>query len=181
MGVALGACTLPAVGQPGFQLKDDEIELGLGIHGEQGVERTAMSSVDVLVERIVGTIVDDKGLRDGDHVAVLVNGLGATPPMELAIALRATLRSLGDRGIRAVRAWSGTFLSALDMPGFSVSLMRVDEERLRLLDAPTMAPAWPGRGTVNTEPVLSGADVHVECPRACRGGPDDPPSREGSH
>ena len=180
MGVALGACTLPAVGQPGFVLKDDEIELGLGIHGEQGVERTAMSSVDALVERIVATIVDDKGLRDGDRVAVLVNGLGATPPMELAIALRATLRSLGDRGIRAVRAWSGTFLSALDMPGFSVSLMRVDEERLRLLDAPTMAPAWPGRGTVNTEPVLSGATSTSNAPERAGGDRMTPEGGKGA-
>ena len=161
MGVALGACTLPAVGRPGFTLGNDEIELGLGIHGEQGVERTSMQSVDDLVERIVGTIVEDKGLGGGDRVALLVNGLGATPPMELAIALRGTLRSLRSRGIDVVRAWSGTFLSALDMPGFSVSVMRVDEDRLRLLDAYTAAPAWPGGGLVNVEPVLA-ASVPAE-------------------
>jgi dihydroxyacetone kinase len=103
MGVALSACTLPAVGQPGFALGEDEIELGLGIHGEQGVERTTMQAVDGLVERIVGTIVEDRRLRGGDKVVLLVNGLGATPPMELAIATAAPSPA-SDRGASTWRA-----------------------------------------------------------------------------
>lgn len=157
MGVALGACTLPSVGQPGFVLGSDEIELGLGIHGEQGVERTAMQPVSGLVERIVATIVEDRALKSGDRVALLVNGLGATPPMELAIVARDALANLQARGIVVERAWSGTFLSALDMPGFSLSLLRVDNDRLRLLDAETTAPAWTGPGHVNAAPVADAA------------------------
>lgn len=144
MGVALGACTVPAAGRPGFTLGDGEIELGLGIHGEPGVERAAMTPVDALVERLLGTIVSDRGLASGDRVALLVNGLGGTPPMELAIVTRHAIAQLRGRGLMVERAWSGTFLSALEMPGMSLSLLRVDDERLALLDAPTTAPAWPG-------------------------------------
>lgn len=150
MGVALGACTVPAAGRPGFALGDGEIELGLGIHGEPGVERAAMMPVDALVERLLDTIVSDRGLASGDRVALLVNGLGGTPPMELAIVTRQSIAQLRSRGLVVERAWSGTFLSALEMPGMSLSLLRVDDERLSLLDASTTAPAWPGSspGTV---------------------------------
>lgn len=144
MGVALGACTVPAAGRPGFTLGDGEIELGLGIHGEPGVERAALMPVDALVERLLDTIVSDRGLVSGDRVALLVNGLGGTPPMELAIVTRQAIAQLRGRGLMIERAWSGTFLSALEMPGMSLSLLRVDDERLALLDAPTTAPAWPG-------------------------------------
>ena len=155
MGVALGACTLPTADHPSFDLQADEIEFGLGIHGEPGVERAAMQNVDGLVERIIATIVEDRGVKSGEHVAVLVNGLGATPPMELEIVARAALASLRARDVEVARAWSGTFLSALDMPGFSISLLRVNEERLALLDAPTTARAWPGPGLINTKPVVA--------------------------
>ena len=155
MGVALSACTLPSVGHPNFDLQVDEIEFGLGIHGEPGVERAPMQNVDEIVERIIATIVEDRGIREGGRIALLVNGLGATPPMELEIVARAAFRSLRARNIEVARAWSGTFLSALDMTGFSISLLRVDEERLALLDAPTTARAWPGPGLVNTTPTVS--------------------------
>jgi ATP-dependent dihydroxyacetone kinase len=149
MGVALGACTVPAVGRPGFVLGDEEIELGLGIHGEKGVRRTAMQSADVLVATLLETIVEDLALERGDRVALLVNGLGGTPPMELAIVGRRALAMLGDRGIRVERGWTGTFLSALDMPGCSLSLLKVDDARLALLDAEAAAPAWPGGGRID--------------------------------
>jgi dihydroxyacetone kinase len=155
MGVALSACTLPSVGHPNFDLQVDEIEFGLGIHGEPGVERAPMQNVDEIVERIIATIVEDRGIRDGERIALLVNGLGATPPMELEIVARAAFASLRARNIGVARAWSGTFLSALDMTGFSISLLRVDEERLALLDAPTTARAWPGPGLVNTTPTIA--------------------------
>jgi dihydroxyacetone kinase len=155
MGVALSACTLPSVGHPNFDLQVDEIEFGLGIHGEPGVERAPMQNVDEIVERIIATIVEDRGIREGGRIALLVNGLGATPPMELEIVARAAFASLRARNIEVARAWSGTFLSALDMTGFSISLLRVDEERLALLDAPTTARAWPGPGLVNTTPTIS--------------------------
>ncbi|NKE44273.1 dihydroxyacetone kinase subunit DhaK [Roseomonas frigidaquae] len=146
MGVALGACTVPAAGVPGFALGEDEMELGLGIHGEQGVRRAPMAPADAIVATILDTLVADAGLREGDQVALLVNGLGGTPPMELSVVARAALAGLRDRGIAVPRGWAGNFMTALEMPGCSISLMRLDAARLARLDAPASAPAWPGGG-----------------------------------
>ena len=148
MGVALGACTVPAAGRPGFEIGAGEIELGLGIHGEQGIERLPLTTADALVERLLDAIVPELGLHLGEPVALLVNGLGGTPPMELAIVTRAAVTNLRARGLAVERAWSGVFLTALEMPGVSLSLLRLNDERLAFLDAATSAPAWPGRGTV---------------------------------
>ena len=148
MGVALGPCTVPAAGRPGFTLGDDEVELGLGIHGERGVERTTLRRADELVETILGTILADRGPGHGDRVALLVNGLGATPPMELAIVARRAIAVLRERGLTVTRAWSGNLLTALEMPGMSLTVLPVDEARLQRLDAPTEAPAWPGGGRI---------------------------------
>jgi ATP-dependent dihydroxyacetone kinase len=146
MGVALGSCTVPAAGKPGFELGETEIELGLGIHGEKGVERTTIKPADELAEILVSRIVDDLGLAAGDRVALLVNGLGATPPMELAIVMRKALAVLRGRGLTVERAWNGVFLSALEMPGVSISLLKLDDARLALIDAAASAPAWTGPG-----------------------------------
>jgi len=154
MGVALGACTLPAVGKPSFDLGATEIELGLGIHGEPGVQKATMERVELLVRRLLDSILLDRGFGAGSRVALLVNGLGATPPMELSIVARDALHLLRARGIDVQRAWSGTLLSALDMPGFSLSLMRLTDERVALLDAATDAPAWPGPGRLGPDIVL---------------------------
>ncbi|HEY4250668.1 MAG TPA: dihydroxyacetone kinase family protein [Roseomonas sp.] len=148
MGVALGACTVPAAGRPGFALGEAEIEIGLGIHGEQGVQRGPVQPADALVERLLGTILEDQGLGAGARVALLVNGLGGTPPMELAIVARRAFALLRERGLVVERAWAGDFLTALEMPGCSLSLLVLDDERLALLDAPASAPAWPGGGMV---------------------------------
>ena len=142
MGVGLGLCTLPAVGKPGYGLGDDEIELGLGIHGEKGVLRTKARPADDLVDTILETILDDLDLAAGTGVVLLVNGLGGTPAMELAIVMRRALANLRARGLQVARAWMGDFMTALEMPGFSLSVLPVDDDRLRLLDAPTGAPAW---------------------------------------
>ncbi len=155
MGVALGSCTLPAVGRPSFELGADEVELGLGIHGEPGIERAAMATAASLVERLLSAILDDRRLAAGSRVALLVNGLGATPPMELAVVVRDALEVLARRGVVVERCWCGTFLSALDMPGFSLSLLRLDDRRLGWLDAAASAPAWPGGGQINRTPVTS--------------------------
>jgi dihydroxyacetone kinase len=148
MGVALGACTVPAAGTPGFELGPDEIELGLGIHGEQGVQRTKIQPADALAGTILEAIVTDRGIASGARVALLVNGLGGTPPMELAIVARHAMAWLRTRGVVVERVFSGTYLSALEMPGCSLSVLPVDDARLVLLDAPTDAPAWIGRGIV---------------------------------
>jgi dihydroxyacetone kinase len=144
MGVALGACTVPAAGRPGFELAAEEIEIGLGIHGEQGVQRGALQPADALVERLLGTILTDRGLAAGDRVALLVNGLGGTPPMELAIVARRAFALLRERGLLIERAWSGEFLTALEMPGCSLSLLKLDDARLALLDAPASAAGLAG-------------------------------------
>lgn len=143
MGVALTPCTVPAAGTPGFTLADDEIEWGLGIHGEPGIERGVLERADVVVERLLARIIDDLSLTSGDRVALLVNNLGGTPLSELSIVAGSALRALATRGINVERAWSGTFLSALEMAGVSLTLMRVDDQRLARLDAPTTTSAWP--------------------------------------
>ncbi|UPG84804.1 dihydroxyacetone kinase family protein [Luteibacter aegosomatis] len=173
MGVALGSCTVPAVGHPGFDLGDDEIEYGLGIHGEPGVRRGRIDTCDVLVAGMLEPIVADLHLARGQRVALLVNGLGATPPMELDIVLRSALGWLRGRGIDVVRAWSGSQLTALDMPGCSLSVMKVDDELLALLDAPSDAPSWPRGGAVNTDPIR-----HMP-PKAVTDSPGGAPSPAG--
>ena len=180
MGVALDGCTLPGAAQAGFHLADNEIELGLGIHGEKGVERTAPMSADELTETLLANIVDDLALKGGERVALLVNGLGATPEMELAVVLRAAFASLNARNVRIERAWAGTFLSALDMPGCSISVLRLDDEMLALLDAETEARAWPGGGTVNQririEPTIA---THVPAASETRVSATDERSNHG--
>ncbi|MBL0422956.1 dihydroxyacetone kinase subunit DhaK [Ramlibacter sp. AW1] len=155
MGVALGACTVPAAGGPGFQLGPREVELGLGIHGEAGARRVPLQGADALVRSLLDTLLADRALRSGERVALLVNNLGGTPAQELAIVARAAIARLHAMGLRVERAWCGTFLTALEMPGVSLSLMRLNDGRLAALDAPTTAPAWPAAhlGPVRTEPL----------------------------
>ena len=154
MGVALGACTVPAVGKPGFELGDDEIELGLGIHGEAGVRRARLRPVDELVDELLANIVSDQPLSRGQRVAVLINGLGGTPAMELAVIARAALAGSRRHGLVVERCWSGNLLTALEMPGFSLTLVALDDARLARLDAPTTAPAWPGSGQLPPQRTL---------------------------
>jgi dihydroxyacetone kinase len=148
MGVALGACTVPAVGKPGFHLEDDEIEWGLGFHGESGIERSTIVPARDVAERLVGTVSDDLGLTSRDRVALLVNNLGSTPPSELDVVASEAVAAAERRGLVVERLWCGTFLTALDMPGCSISLMTVDDARLLALDADSSTSAWPtdGRG-----------------------------------
>ena len=142
MGVSLSAGVSPATGKASFTL-GDEVELGLGIHGEPGVKRVPLASSDQLVTELLNGITLVLGIRAGDRVALLLNNLGSTTTMELAIAGRKILAILEGRGVQVERVFSGTFVSSLDMAGISISLMRLDDERLQLLDAPTLAPAWP--------------------------------------
>lgn len=154
MGVSLGPCTVPAAGRPGFELGADEAELGLGIHGEAGVRRIQLAPADALADTMLETILADRGLGAGARVALLVNGLGGTPPMELAIVARRALATLRQRGLVVERAWTGNLLTALEMPGVSLTVMAVDDDRLARLDAPTQAPAWPGGGRIPPQPAI---------------------------
>lgn len=164
MGISLGSCTLPAVGKPGFTLGEQEIEVGLGIHGEQGVRRMPIASADQLVSLILETIEADGKISGGDRVVLLVNGLGSTPPMEISIVARAAIQELEKRSVVVERAWAGTFLSALDMPGFSLSVMQVDDHKLKLIDTATDATAWPRGGAINRRRVLPSSVVEEDSP-----------------
>lgn len=143
MGVALSACTVPAAGKANFELRDDEMELGLGIHGEAGVKRVAVATSRQVVEILLDTIVQDRQLQAGQSVALLVNNLGATPVMEMSIVAADAMAGLAARGLVVERAYCGTFLTAIDMAGISLSVMAVDASIVAGLDAATNAPAWP--------------------------------------
>jgi dihydroxyacetone kinase len=143
MGVALSPCTVPAAGRPGFTLGEDEIELGLGIHGEPGVRRGPLEKADDLADRLLDAILAELSPGSGSRVVLLVNNLGATPTMELAIVARRAVPVLEKRGFTVERVYAGTFLSALEMAGMSLSVLPVDDTRLARLDAATDAPAWP--------------------------------------
>jgi len=160
MGVGLSACTVPAAGRPGFELGDTEIELGLGIHGEAGVARTPLQTADRLVDLMLEKIVADRKIQPGERVALLINNLGGSPTMEMYIVARRALAFLAESNIAVERAWCGSFLTALEMAGCSLSLMRLDDVRLSRLDAPTRAAAWPSSGSGKVF-ALSGADAPV--------------------
>ena len=140
MGMAMSACTIPAVGKPGFALGENEIELGMGIHGEPGILRTDVMRADQLAQELCGRIIADLG-GECEEAAVLVNGLGATPLMELYILYGAVEQALMARGVRIYRAYVGNYMTALEMAGASVSILRLDAELRALLDAPANTPA----------------------------------------
>lgn len=164
MGVGLGACTVPSAGTPSFSLGDTEIEYGLGIHGEKGVRRVDMKPADAIVDDILAQILAEVP-GDASRVALLVNGLGGTPPIELQIIARHALATLRAKGLTPTRAWVGNYMTALEMPGCSLSVLPVDDELLELLDAPCGAPAWTHSGRINeqrtTVPVPSGLETNL--------------------
>ncbi len=143
MGLSFSAGTSPAVGKPSFELGEDEMELGLGIHGEPGVKRTQIKRADELTETLLSEILKHQKFGDEKRVAVMVNNLGATTEMELAIVARHAIPFLESKALKVERAYAGTFLSSLDMAGISISVLGLNDERLRWLDSPTTAPAWP--------------------------------------
>ena len=143
MGVSFSAGTSPAVGKPSFELGEREMELGLGIHGEPGAKRTHLQTADELTETLLTEILECGRFGDEKRVAVMVNNLGATTEMELAIVARHAVPFLESKGFTVERIYAGTFLSSLDMAGISISVLGVNNERLRWLDAFTTAPAWP--------------------------------------
>lgn len=143
MGLSFSAGTSPAVGKPSFELGEDEMELGLGIHGEPGVKRKQLQSADKLTETLLGEILKYGNFGEERRVAVMVNNLGATTEMELAIVARHAVPFLESKGYTIERIYAGTFLSSLDMAGISISVLGINDERVGWLDAPTTAPAWP--------------------------------------
>ncbi|WP_329579998.1 dihydroxyacetone kinase subunit DhaK [Kitasatospora sp. NBC_01250] len=139
--VALTAATVPAAGRPGFELPEDEIEVGVGIHGEPGRRRAPLRPAAELVAEVVETILADHTLTAGDEVIALVNGLGATPLLELYIVYAEVAARLAERGITIVRNLVGNYVTSLDMAGFSLTLTKVDPDLLELWDAPVRTAA----------------------------------------
>ncbi|MGA5300112.1 dihydroxyacetone kinase subunit DhaK [Nucisporomicrobium flavum] len=135
-GVALTACTPPAKGSPLFDLGADEIEFGVGIHGEPGRERRKLSTADAIVDDMLEAVVPDLPYRGGDRVALMINGLGGTPISELYVLYRRAHQQLADRGITVGRSYVNEYCTSLDMAGASLTLVRLDDEIDRLLAAP---------------------------------------------
>ncbi len=140
MGVALGPCILPAVGKPTFTVPDGEMELGMGIHGEPGVRHGPLETADEIGLTILETIAADMPLTRGDRVAVMVNGLGATPPEELYILYRRVHSLLEAQGVGVHRAFVGEYATSLEMAGASITVMKLDDELSTLLDHPASTP-----------------------------------------
>ena len=140
MGVALSPCTVPMAGQPTFTIGEDEMEIGMGIHGEPGVKREALKPADEIAERMVSTILEDMPLAAGDEVAVMVNGLGATPPEELYILFRKVHQMLTDREVSIYRPYIGEYATSMEMAGASITLFKLDDELRALLDYPAQSP-----------------------------------------
>ena len=144
MGVALTSCTVPAAGKPTFDLPEDEMEMGVGIHGEPGRRRVALQAVDAIVEDMVGAITADLAPARGSELLLLVNGFGATPSMELYLTYGRARRLLEDKGLKVARSLVGDYCTSLDMAGCSLTVTLLDDELRGLWDAPvhTAALRW---------------------------------------
>ncbi|MED0716164.1 MAG: dihydroxyacetone kinase subunit DhaK [Bacillaceae bacterium] len=135
MGMALTPCTVPAAGKPGFELGENEIEIGMGIHGEPGIEKTQIQPADEIAQILLEKILDDLKLEENDKVAVMINGLGATPLMELYIMNKKVSEVLKEKNIYIHETFVGEFMTSLEMAGCSISLLKLDDQLIELLDA----------------------------------------------
>src|SRR5690242_16904288 len=141
MGMALTSCTVPAAGKPTFELGDDEMEIGIGIHGEPGRRRVKLASAAEITEMLTTPIVEDLGLKAGESVLAMVNGMGGTPLIELYVVYNALNRILQGRHIAIARSLVGNYITSLEMAGCSITLVRLDDELMRYWDAPVHTPA----------------------------------------
>ncbi|MDT4964003.1 MAG: phosphoenolpyruvate---glycerone phosphotransferase subunit DhaK [Pseudonocardiales bacterium] len=141
MGLALTSCTVPAAGKPTFELGEDEMELGVGIHGEPGRQRVPMATAREIAEMLVEPVLADLPFTNGDKVIAFVNGLGGTPLLELYVMYNEVNRILTGHGVQVARSLVGSYITSLDMAGTSVTLLKVDDETLSLWDAPVRTPA----------------------------------------
>ena len=143
MGVALSPCTIPAVGKPNFAIAEDEMELGMGIHGEPGIERGKMKTADEVATAMAEKLINDLPFKANDEVAVLVNGLGSTPPEELYVLFNKFHDILTGRGIKIYKTFVGEYATSMEMAGASFSLLKLNDEFKCLLDAPAFSPFLP--------------------------------------
>ena len=141
MGMALTSCTVPHVGKPTFDLPEDEMEIGVGIHGEPGRKRIKLASADEIVELLMKPILDDLPFKSGDEVLLFINGLGGTPLIELFIIYRKAAEIAKRAGLKVTRNLVGSYITSLEMAGTSITLLRLDKELTALWDAPVLTPA----------------------------------------
>ncbi|MER2136665.1 MAG: dihydroxyacetone kinase subunit DhaK, partial [Arthrobacter sp.] len=144
MGVALSACTVPHAGEPSFDLAENEIELGVGIHGEPGRRRIPMATADAISDQLLEPILSDLGAGSGTRVLLFVNGMGGTPLSELYIVYRHAAKLLADRGLHVERSLVGNYITALEMQGASITVLKLDDDMINLWDSPvhTAALRW---------------------------------------
>jgi len=144
MGMALTSCTVPAAGKPTFDLGEDEMEIGIGIHGEPGRRRAKLASAADITEMLATPVIEDLGLKAGEQVLAFVNGMGGTPLIELYIVFDALQRILGGKQISIARSLVGNYITSLEMAGCSITLLRLDDELIKYWDAPvhTAALRW---------------------------------------
>ena len=141
MGVALTSCTVPAAGMPTFQIGSDEMEMGVGIHGEPGRHRTELACADDIAAELTGAILKDLALKPGNEVLLLINGFGGTPQMELYLMVNAVRKVLQAANVKVVRYLTGSYVTSLEMAGCSVTVSVLDAASLALWDAPVHTPA----------------------------------------
>ncbi|RLF83278.1 dihydroxyacetone kinase subunit DhaK [Thermococci archaeon] len=141
IGIALTPCTVPAAGKPTFELSEDEFEFGIGIHGEPGRKRLKMKPADEIVQMMMNAILQDMPLEKGDEVALLVNGMGGTPLMELFIVNRKVSQMLDGIGVKRYKTLVGNYITSLEMQGASITVLKLDDELKELLDDPALTPA----------------------------------------
>lgn len=140
MGVALSPCTVPESGRPTFIIDDDELEMGMGIHGEKGIRREKLKTANEITTSIVNSLLNDLPFKSGDNVAVLINGLGATPKEELFIMYSKAYDLLKEAGINIYKNYIGEFATSLEMSGASITLFKLDNELIKYLDASAESP-----------------------------------------
>lgn len=140
IGVALSSCVVPEIGHATFSLGDDEMEIGMGIHGEPGISRKKLAPADAVVDEMMARIFSEQDYGAGGEVAVLVNGLGGTPREELYIFYRRVSQLFADRGVKVRQVWIGEFATAMEMAGASISVLKLDAELARLMAAPARTP-----------------------------------------
>ncbi|WP_017762869.1 dihydroxyacetone kinase subunit DhaK, partial [Bacillus thuringiensis] len=150
IGLALTSCTVPASGSPTFTLAEDEMEYGVGIHGEPGIKREKMLSADELANRMTNDLVKDLGVKDGEEIALLVNGFGGTPLQELYLFNNAVTRELAARNIKINRVFVGNYMTSIDMAGMSLTVMKLDDELKTLLSKECNTPAFKVDGSVES-------------------------------
>jgi dihydroxyacetone kinase-like protein len=144
MGMALTSCTVPAAGKPTFEIGDDEMEIGIGIHGEPGRERRKLGTADEITEALMGPILDDGVFASGDRALAFVNGMGGTPLIELYVVYNKVAQICAARGVTIARNLVGSYITSLEMAGCSITLLKLDDDMIRLWDAPvnTAALRW---------------------------------------